>query len=62
MTDVSLDLSAVTFAKTAIGQPEIQNRSLGLTPLTRWVLVLVTDNAAAGSRRHSYRARTFRRF
>lgn len=62
MTDVSLDLSAVTFAKTAIGQPEIQNRSLGLTPLTRWVLVLVTDNVAAGSRRHSYRARTFRRF
>lgn len=62
MTDVSLDPSAATFAKTAIGQPEIQTRSLGLTPLTRRVLVLVTDNAAAGSWRHSRRARTFRRF
>jgi len=60
MTDVSLDLSAATFAKTVIGQQEIQTRLLGLTPLTR--RALVTDNAAAGSRRHSCRARTFRRF
>lgn len=41
MTDVSLDLSAATFAKTAIGQQEIRTRSLGLPPLARRLLVLV---------------------
>ncbi|OGA99698.1 MAG: hypothetical protein A3E79_10375 [Burkholderiales bacterium RIFCSPHIGHO2_12_FULL_61_11] len=41
MTDVSLDLSAATFAKTALGQQEIRTRSLGLPPLVRRVLVLV---------------------
>lgn len=41
MTDVSLDLTTATFTKTAVGQHEIQTRSLGLPPLTRRVLVLV---------------------
>lgn len=41
MNDVSLDLSAATFAKTAVGQQEIQTRSLSLPPLMRRVLVLV---------------------
>lgn len=41
MTDVSLDLASATFAKTAAGVQEIQDRALGLPPLTRRVLVLV---------------------
>lgn len=41
MPDVALDLSRVVFAKTAVGQQEIQTRSLGLGPLQRRLLVLV---------------------
>ncbi|MDO8717605.1 MAG: hypothetical protein Q7K20_01285 [Polaromonas sp.] len=41
MTDVSLDLAAATFAKTAAGIQEIQNRALGLQPMARRLLVLV---------------------
>lgn len=41
MTDVSPDLAAATFAKTAAGIQEIQSRALGLPPMTRRLLVLV---------------------
>ncbi|MBT9476116.1 hypothetical protein [Polaromonas sp.] len=41
MTDLSPDLAAATFAKTAAGIQEIQNRALGLPPMTRRLLVLV---------------------
>lgn len=41
MNDVSLNLSTATFTKTAVGQQEIQTRSLGLPPLVRRVLVLI---------------------
>ena len=41
MPDVALDLSRVVFAKTAVGQQEIQTRSLGLGPLPRRLLVLI---------------------
>jgi len=37
----TLDLISVTFAKTELGQREIQSRSLGLAPLVRRLLVLV---------------------
>lgn len=40
MPDTS-DLSLTIFAKTALGQQEIQTRSLGLSPLVRRTLVLV---------------------
>ncbi|MHB1249775.1 MAG: hypothetical protein ACYCZL_10335 [Polaromonas sp.] len=48
MNDVSPDLSAATFTKTAVGQQEIQTRSLGLPPLARRVLVLV-DGQRSGA-------------
>ena len=35
------DLSLAAFAKTPLGQQEIQSRSLGLAPLVRRILVLV---------------------
>jgi len=41
MTDVSLDLAAAAFAKTAAGIQEIQDRALSLPLLTRRLLVLV---------------------
>lgn len=41
MSTVSPDLSRTVFAKTAVGQQEIQSRSLGLAPLLRRVLVLI---------------------
>ena len=37
----SPDLTTTIFAKTALGQQEIQTRSLGLSPLVRRTLVLV---------------------
>lgn len=37
----SQDLTTAVFAKTALGQEEIQSRSLGLLPLVRRILVLV---------------------
>jgi len=40
MTD-AIDLNASVFAKTALGQQEIQSRALGLSPLVRRILVLV---------------------
>ena len=41
MSDVVTDYSSIIFAKTAIGQHEIQTRSLSLPPLSRRVLVMV---------------------
>lgn len=41
MTDSTLDLSRALFAKTALGQQEIQSRALGLNPLVRRLLILV---------------------
>jgi len=37
----TIDLTAAIFAKTPVGQQEIQSRSLGLSPMVRRVLVLV---------------------
>lgn len=37
----AIDLIAASFAKTEVGQQEIQKRSLGLAPLVRRLLVLV---------------------
>ena len=36
----TLDLPSAVFSKTALGQQEIQSRSLGLAPLVRRILVL----------------------
>lgn len=44
----TLDLTTTIFAKTALGQQEIQTRSLGLSPLVRRTLVL-TDGKRTGS-------------
>jgi hypothetical protein len=41
MTDDDADLNTAVFAKTAIGQQEIQSRTLGLPPKVRSVLILV---------------------
>lgn len=41
MTAAALDLLHAVFTKTAVGQQEIQSRSLGLGPLPRRLLVLV---------------------
>jgi len=41
MSDTSIDFHRSFFAKTAIGQQEIQSRALGLTPLVRRLLILV---------------------
>ncbi len=41
MADMSFDLNSSIFAKTPLGQQEIQSRSLGLAPLVRRVLVLI---------------------
>ncbi|WP_210546816.1 hypothetical protein [Rhodoferax sp. PAMC 29310] len=41
MTDQTLDLTAAIFAKTSLGQQEIQSRSLGLSVLVRRILVLI---------------------
>lgn len=37
----TIDLNATVFAKTAVGQQEIQSRAMGLSPLVRRTLVLV---------------------
>lgn len=44
----TIDLSTSVFAKTAVGQAEIQSRSLNLSPLVRRVLVLV-DGKRSGA-------------
>ena len=41
MAGMSFDLSSSIFAKTPLGQGEIQSRALGLAPLVRRLLVLV---------------------
>ena len=46
MTD-TLELSSAVFAKTEIGQKEIQARSLGLAPLVRRILVLADGKKSA---------------
>ncbi|MFT5934926.1 MAG: hypothetical protein ACI83N_000301 [Hydrogenophaga sp.] len=47
MPDTS-DLSSAVFAKTEIGQQEIQTRSLGLSPLVRRILVLADGKKNGG--------------
>lgn len=47
MPDTS-DLSSAVFAKTEIGQQEIQTRSLGLSPLVRRILVLADGKKSGG--------------
>jgi hypothetical protein len=42
----SLDLTLAVFAKTPLGQEEIQSRSMGLSPLVRRILVLVDGKRA----------------
>lgn len=37
----TIDLTAAIFAKTPVGQQEIQSRSLGLAPMVRRILVLI---------------------
>lgn len=44
----TIDLNTTVFAKTALGQQEIQDRSLGLSPLVRGTLVLV-DGKRSGA-------------
>jgi hypothetical protein len=44
----SFDLSSAVFAKTELGQQEIQSRSLGLAPLVRRILVLA-DGKKSGT-------------
>jgi hypothetical protein len=44
----TIDLSATVFAKTAVGQEEIQSRTLGLSLLVRRALVLV-DGKRSGA-------------
>lgn len=44
----TLDLSSAVFAKTEIGQQEIQTRSLGLAPLVRRILVLADGKKSGG--------------
>lgn len=41
MADMSFDLTSSIFAKTSLGQQEIQSRALGLPPLVRRLLVLI---------------------
>ncbi|HMN92850.1 MAG TPA: hypothetical protein PKC60_06420 [Hydrogenophaga sp.] len=40
----TIDLISASFAKTEVGQREIQTRSLGLAPLVRRLLVLIDGN------------------
>ena len=44
----TLDLSSAVFAKTEIGQQEIQTRSLGLSPLVRRILVIADGKKSGG--------------
>ncbi len=44
----TLHLSSAVFAKTEIGQQEIQTRSLGLKPLVRRILVLADGKKSGG--------------
>lgn len=46
MSAIAPDLSATIFAKTAIGQQEIQSRTLGLAPLVRRLLLLIDGQRA----------------
>ena len=48
MTDQPLNLSTATFTKTALGQQEIQSRSLGLSALVRRTLILI-DGKRSGN-------------
>jgi hypothetical protein len=48
MTDQTLDLNTAIFAKTSLGQQEIQSRSLGLSALVRRILVLI-DGKRSGN-------------
>ena len=41
MSDTSIDFHRTIFAKTALGQQEIQTRALRLAPLTRRMLIMV---------------------
>lgn len=48
MTDISLDMTTAIFAKTTLGQQEIQTRSQGLSPLMRRMLVLIDGRRSTG--------------
>jgi hypothetical protein len=53
MADMSFDVTSSIFAKTPIGQQEIQSRALGLPPLVRRLLVLV-DGKRSGKELADY--------
>lgn len=53
MADISFDVTSSIFAKTALGQQEIQSRSLGLPPLVRRLLVLI-DGKRSGEELAQY--------
>ena len=44
----TLDLTTAVFAKTELGQQEIQSRALGLAPLVRRILVLADGEKSGG--------------
>ena len=44
----TVDVFAAVFAKTELGQQEIQSRALGLTPLVRRILVLADGKKTGG--------------
>jgi hypothetical protein len=44
----TVDLFSAVFAKTELGQQEIQSRALGLTPLVRRILVLADGKKTGG--------------
>jgi len=48
MADISFDVTSSIFAKTALGQQEIQSRTLGLPPLVRRLLILVDGKRSGG--------------
>ncbi|MDD2879458.1 MAG: hypothetical protein PHQ58_03400 [Rhodoferax sp.] len=47
MSDPLIDLSHALFAKTAVGQQEIQTRALRLSPITRRLLILIDGKRPA---------------
>lgn len=49
MTDPAINLNTAIFAKTALGQQEIQSRSLGLSALVRRTLVLIDGHRTGQS-------------
>lgn len=48
MSEAQSDFHASVFAKTPLGQAEIQSRSMGLSPLVRRLLVLIDGKRTGG--------------